>query len=330
MGALSSWAMLALTHHFIVQFAALKSGYRGWFPYYVVLGDDIVIFDDDVATEYRHIMSDLGVEIGLAKSLDSSEYFEFAKRFCHKTGTVPVVSFRELDVSVHSLDGMVQMLHRLRGFNWKLSTVLKLKGWGFRALGSFTGRWTSLSRSMMTLQVWMTFPGNSRYSFPDMMSWLGATSLGRSHPEGLNLQSVKDISEALIKESEPAGSTSELVPRDIFGPTNVIPVNDWRAEYLSDAVQSLLWPIQLKYMEAHRAHDQLRVEMITSLDFSSIQSANASLESFFRWEGENSLTPQHVSLTAFTVEKPKMLAGKWLRLWSRFLPVRVTGGSRAS
>jgi hypothetical protein len=29
MGALSSWAMLALTHHFIVQFAARRCGYVG-------------------------------------------------------------------------------------------------------------------------------------------------------------------------------------------------------------------------------------------------------------------------------------------------------------
>lgn len=28
MGALSSWAMLALTHHFIVQYAAYRTGIR--------------------------------------------------------------------------------------------------------------------------------------------------------------------------------------------------------------------------------------------------------------------------------------------------------------
>jgi hypothetical protein len=31
MGALSSWAMLALTHHFIVQYAAHSCGKLGWF-----------------------------------------------------------------------------------------------------------------------------------------------------------------------------------------------------------------------------------------------------------------------------------------------------------
>jgi len=55
MGALSSWAMLAITHHAIVQFAAYRAGYEQWFPDYAVLGDDIVIMDGNVANCYRQI-----------------------------------------------------------------------------------------------------------------------------------------------------------------------------------------------------------------------------------------------------------------------------------
>lgn len=45
MGALSSWAMLAITHHFIVQAAAWMTGTpRGiLFIKYAVLGDDVII-----------------------------------------------------------------------------------------------------------------------------------------------------------------------------------------------------------------------------------------------------------------------------------------------
>jgi hypothetical protein len=83
MGALSSWAMLALVHHAIVQLAASKAYPRapGWFLLYAVLGDDVVIADHAVAMEYLRIMDALGVEIGLAKSLVSSQSsIEFAKR----------------------------------------------------------------------------------------------------------------------------------------------------------------------------------------------------------------------------------------------------------
>lgn len=56
MGALSSWAMLAITHHFIVQSAAWMAGVvktRTMFSKYAVLGDDIVIWDKATAEKYQ-------------------------------------------------------------------------------------------------------------------------------------------------------------------------------------------------------------------------------------------------------------------------------------
>jgi len=79
MGAYSSWAMLALTHHVIVQLAALRAGYNH-FSHYAVLGDDIVIADKQVAEEYLLIMHELGVSINLNKSVISNRFAEFAKR----------------------------------------------------------------------------------------------------------------------------------------------------------------------------------------------------------------------------------------------------------
>lgn len=83
MGAYSSWAMLALTHHVVVQVAAQRSGWKTWFPYYAVLGDDIVIADENVAKNYYSIMTYLGVTINTSKSLVSESCLEFAKRWVH-------------------------------------------------------------------------------------------------------------------------------------------------------------------------------------------------------------------------------------------------------
>jgi hypothetical protein len=68
MGAKSSWAMLALTHHVIVQNAALTAGSQ---PYtgYGVLGDDVTITLSTVASEYKHIMDYYGVAINKSKSI---------------------------------------------------------------------------------------------------------------------------------------------------------------------------------------------------------------------------------------------------------------------
>lgn len=82
-GAYSSWAMLAITHHVLVQVAAMRVGWHRWFPFYALLGDDIVIADELVAKSYLTLITSLGVEINLSKSVVSESGFcEFAKRWC--------------------------------------------------------------------------------------------------------------------------------------------------------------------------------------------------------------------------------------------------------
>jgi len=89
--------MLALTHHFIVQYAAFKVFRRNqWFTDYVILGDDLLVLDPKVAKMYLKVMADLGVEVGLAKSLVSTiGYGEFAKKFFNSTDIVSGLSLKE-------------------------------------------------------------------------------------------------------------------------------------------------------------------------------------------------------------------------------------------
>jgi hypothetical protein len=70
--------MLAFTHHVLVRVAALKCGMRN-FDNYAVLGDDIVIYNDAVASAYANIMAGLGVGINMGKSVISKDFAEFAK-----------------------------------------------------------------------------------------------------------------------------------------------------------------------------------------------------------------------------------------------------------
>jgi len=84
MGAYSSWAVMALTHHVIVQIAALRVGHSGFFRHYALLGDDIVIANEEVAMKYLEIMKEIGVGVNRLKSIESNMGFaEFAKRWVH-------------------------------------------------------------------------------------------------------------------------------------------------------------------------------------------------------------------------------------------------------
>lgn len=79
MGAYSSWAMLALSHHVILHYSAHLVGEYN-FKNYCILGDDIVINNDKVAAKYLSVMEHLGVSINLAKSVISYDFTEFAKK----------------------------------------------------------------------------------------------------------------------------------------------------------------------------------------------------------------------------------------------------------
>lgn len=68
MGILSSWSVFALTHHAIIEYAAKVEGFYS-FRDYVVLGDDVAIFDTKVAIRYQTFMKSLGVTISPQKSL---------------------------------------------------------------------------------------------------------------------------------------------------------------------------------------------------------------------------------------------------------------------
>jgi hypothetical protein len=59
-------------------------GRKGWELAYEILGDDLVVFDKDLAMAYLDICRTLGVDINLNKSIQSLNrpVFEFAKRTC--------------------------------------------------------------------------------------------------------------------------------------------------------------------------------------------------------------------------------------------------------
>lgn len=141
MGALSSWAMLAVTHHVIVQQAAFNAGVtqKGeWFSDYALLGDDIVIANRKVADEYQRLMALYGVEIGLAKSLVSNDgiTLEFAKRTFHKGTDISPLPFSEYWVGRQMLAASLELC---RKYTLSLPQYLTLWGFGFKAKGSSQG-----------------------------------------------------------------------------------------------------------------------------------------------------------------------------------------------
>lgn len=118
MGAYSSWAAFSLTHHLLVQYAASKVGITNFSAYYL-LGDDIVIRHDKVATKYLEIMDALGVEISLPKTLIADNSFEFAKRIFINGTEVSPFPVSGLVNTVNSWTEFIMVLGEARRRNYR-------------------------------------------------------------------------------------------------------------------------------------------------------------------------------------------------------------------
>jgi len=83
LGVYPTFAAFALAHHALVQQLMAEVGVqpddRGRYPYAIV-GDDVTIFEIEVAIRYRKVMESLGVPISEAKSLFARSTSEFLGR----------------------------------------------------------------------------------------------------------------------------------------------------------------------------------------------------------------------------------------------------------
>lgn len=183
MGALSSWAMLALTHHCIVQW----SWYRvckhlgrswGWYDGYAILGDDVVIMGTKVAKEYVKIVRALGVNISEHKSLVSKSglCLEFAKRTFLRGENVSAVPLLELQSSSHNLGMMIELV---RKYSLTLGQYLSFLGFGYRAKASASGVIPRLPKRLRNFLVLFYGPGS--LGFPGILKWLSLKTQDSSY-----------------------------------------------------------------------------------------------------------------------------------------------------
>lgn len=134
LGLYGSWSLFALSHHYIVWLAAWRVQPERTHPFwdYALLGDDIVIADEEVALEYRKILEQLNVQISLPKSLISRNgTLEFAKRYWTKSMQVDLspISLRALWTARSSV-GLCAVAEKYNVTS--TSVLLRLAGAGYR------------------------------------------------------------------------------------------------------------------------------------------------------------------------------------------------------
>lgn len=198
MGARSSWAMLALTHHAIVWMAMARSHVDFYPGLYLVLGDDIVIADEAVALAYLDIMAEIGCEINMTKSLVSRNgSFEFAKRFVHSGEDVSPVSWRELFVAGVDVSVLLALVGKHRP---RVSSVLAMMDHGYRSVSRMTAHFSEMSRSEAMLLLWLSRPGTGYSALSSWTQWMLSIGFNSFKPDLLDLRaSMKFMATLALK-----------------------------------------------------------------------------------------------------------------------------------
>jgi len=160
MGAYSSWVILALTHHALVQFCWYSSGERSWFLDYAILGDDVVIANDVVAKRYQEVCKTIGLGIGIPKSLIASgKTCEFAKRFFFHGEDVSGLPHNLWHASSHSASVALALVQRATSVQRQtFANVALALGSGYKAASTLGSTWDSIPRRLRVLAVLFSHP----------------------------------------------------------------------------------------------------------------------------------------------------------------------------
>jgi len=91
MGSLSSWPVMAISHHFLVRFSFAVTGFHNLsHAPYALLGDDLTLEGHSVAEVYLRVISYLGMEYSVDKTYIANGVAEFAKSlFCQGEDLTP-------------------------------------------------------------------------------------------------------------------------------------------------------------------------------------------------------------------------------------------------
>lgn len=113
MGAYSSFACLALTHHVIVRVASIHAGVNPKKLLYAVLGDDGALAHEKVAKYYRSIFMQLGMKINPIKGFDGT-VLEFAKQLWTINGyNISPLGAKNILLFIRNVEFLPSLLYEL-------------------------------------------------------------------------------------------------------------------------------------------------------------------------------------------------------------------------
>jgi hypothetical protein len=137
-GLYSSWAVATMSLHALVEYSALRVGKTN-FRAYLILGDDVAIFNSSVYREFQHCIHLLGVKVSIEKSTESKHSAEIAKRLFSEGQEVsgyPVMLLTAVKQRPAQVLEALRLILDLSYSPVPLSRVLKLMGITYKSNSS--------------------------------------------------------------------------------------------------------------------------------------------------------------------------------------------------
>jgi hypothetical protein len=158
MGLLSSWPVMAISHHILVWWA-YKLAYPGrdprYFKGYCILGDDLVIRDRLTAEKYLVLIAALGVDYSLEKSFFSYGLAEFAKSLFLRGNDLTPFPLGAFGFEKNTIVSNIQVILTecsKRQFRTTLSTIVGISPTRWRKLVHITALSPLIPKSVLDVQ----------------------------------------------------------------------------------------------------------------------------------------------------------------------------------
>lgn len=248
MGARSSFPMLSVVHHLLVQLAAqraypLEKAVRFWLPTtefitlpkgskptsslwytgYELNGDDLVIFDKLVADQYLLIMAAIGCEINLTKSIIAkNRTFEFLKVIGHNGWDISPLPWKAL-LSQPTLMGRVSLIDALlnRDIVRKGHKLTFIRNAVRKSLFSTGKEFGTAIIALATMQA--------EKGLLDILSiYLQILGVGPSKKNVLDAIETQKVSQALLTKTVESYNKGEPVAIPLIKEHQPDPWNPWR------------------------------------------------------------------------------------------------------
>jgi len=326
MGAYSSWASFAITHHFIFFLISETLGIKWSSMRYVVLGDDVVIGDHSVAQCYKQILRDLGVDWDPIKSHESVHTLEFAKRWLSGG-----VEFTPLP-----LDGIFESSANYVNFT---ITLIQEERKGFAWSSDLSDAYARLKQKLGGRRSWVRgFKRKVRISEIMARVLMGALPAAR----GLTLlfrqlaPSLAPIHSRWLKEENALGML-ENIAVELFADSNSPKKRERPLGLMAERAVMLLtdpangfddlWPYQVPHLYAHGLVEEQYLDVqkrIEKANFGAdwpilLKAMTIPRDDRVYWSQRNDILPSGVGRTVQALEErfvilsqyPQLLDGCW-------------------